>query len=217
MKKLLLSAAMATMSGCFPVSTCVARGSRVSTRRGLINIEDLSVGDEVTTVDPIGRASASTTLTAIRSAQRECGMISFSGGSLEVTTDHPLFDPVTGTFEPAGDCLLGKRTQLLRFEGQHFTVVEVTGVQAFSRLETVFDLTVEHDWHTFVAEGVVVHNKSPVYFCALPDGGRLTDSQPAVSCTCADGGVSELVCDYPTNTAVCDGCDSNDAGIDAGP
>ena len=56
--------------------------------------------------------------------------------------------------------------------------VRVTQAERFVGVEEVFDLSVAHALHTFVADGVVVHNKQPVRArCPLPaaDGARYTE------------------------------------------
>ncbi|MBL8918760.1 MAG: Hint domain-containing protein [Myxococcaceae bacterium] len=221
MKKRLLGVGLsASLSACGPVY-CVARGSRVRTPGGERAIEDLRAGDEVVAVDPATGATAVSRLMAVIGSTRECGTLSFGARRLCVTSDHPLYDPVAKGFFPAGDWLLGARTHLAELTEAGLEVITVDGVEVFSRVDEVFDLTVEHAWHTFVAEGVLVHNKQPAQ-CLVPDGGGFvsyTGNAPGNEpCTCADGGVGRWSCTSTGGDAVCVACGSRaDGGVDGGP
>lgn len=220
MKKLLLGAGLSTtLTACSPVY-CVARGSRVRTPDGERPIESLRRGDELVVADPATGATAVSRLVAIVGSTRECGTLSFVGRRLSVTSDHPLYDPLARDFFPAGDWLLGKRTHLAMPTGSGLQVLAVEQVEVFSRVDEVFDLTVEHAWHTFVAEGVLVHNKQPAP-CDAPDAnefiaytGPTAGSQP---CSCADGGVGRWRCELSGGQAVCVACGGADGGVDGGP
>lgn len=193
---------------------CIARGTRVSTPAGPRRVEQLAVGDELIAVNPDTGEHAATVLVAVRKAQRECGALGFGSVTLTVTSDHPLFDPDTRQFHPAGDWLRGARSHLLAFDGQRTRAIEVTTRQLFVAVRAVFDLTVAHPWHTFVAEGLVVHNKSDAgVFCALPDGGLLASGGvSAQACACAAGTRGVWSCESSVATCVQCGQPLNDAG-----
>lgn len=176
---------------------CVARGAKVKTPRGDRNIEDLRVGDEVTVVDPATRELHTGLISHIRSAKREAARLITSRGSLRVTTSHPLYDPSRNEWAPAGDWVLGLRTSLLRVDGND----DVTERIAFDGLEEVFDLSIDHPAHTFVADGVVVHNKQPPRRdCTASDGGLVTEFSNC-SCNSRSGSIQ---CDLQTNQATCE-------------
>lgn len=142
------------------LSCCVGRGAKVKTPRGLRKIEELEVGEEVIVVDPETLEQHTSVVTAIRRAPRECGRLHFAAGSLTVTSAHPLFDPRAKEWAPAGDWLLGVREEFVGEDGPQ----RVTQAERFVGVEEVFDLSVAHALHTFVADGVVVHNKpTPPY------------------------------------------------------
>lgn len=216
MRTLLLGSAISVF-GCGPTVFCVARGSRISVPGGGTRaVEDLRVGDEVIVVDPVGRATAVSRLTHIVGSKRECGSLTFDTGTLVVTPDHPLFDPDAGGFYPAGEWLLGDRSRVLRLVDGALEVSQPKAHALFSRMDDVFDLTVEHEWHTFVADGVVVHNKQPAYACASDDGSLLLqDRTDQVACTCKpDGGPTTsgfVDCENGSRRAVCR-CGAPDAG-----
>lgn len=215
MRHLLLGAGLA-MSGCGPFPFCVARGTRVRTPNGLVPVENLSVGDEIVVIEPSTGMTATSRLTALTSAMRECGTLSLGSRSLTVTSDHPLYDPLAKDFFPAGDWLLGTRKQLLSFTGDQVETITVANVVPFSCIAQVFDLTVEHEWHTFLAEDLVVHNKQPPP-CTLADGSNLYNGQTSTQTCACDGGTGTYVC-YG-GALVCEDCakELNDAGFnDAG-
>lgn len=160
LKRSVVGAAALWLSACGGGPKCVARGARVRVRDGERNIEDISVGDEIITVDVATQASRVARVSAIAKATRECVQLRFGGGALMLTSDHPVYCPVEKVWAPAGDWALGKRTWLLQLMGASLATVEVTEVSTFAGVSDVFDLTVDDDAHTFVANGVVVHNKS---------------------------------------------------------
>jgi hypothetical protein len=68
----------------------------------------------------------------------------------------------------------------------------------------VYDLTVEHEWHTFVANRVVVHNTT-YQRCLFPDGGTfLANVRPL--CECPDGGTGRLSCSTTDEFVLCTSC-----------
>jgi hypothetical protein len=181
-------------------------------------VEELALGDEVVVVDPATLATSTSRIVAVRVSQRECGTLRHAGGELCVTTDHPIYDPDARAFFPAGDWLLGARKAVLIAGAERVQRDVLTAVEVFTRVDDVFDLTVEHEWHTFVADGIVVHNKSPP--CSVP-------SITTCSCTVGAGpgragvpGTGTLVCDSQWGSADCVQCrpigGNNDAGVDGG-
>jgi hypothetical protein len=211
-KKLLISLGLASSISSCDFVACVARGTRVKTPRGERLIEELTVGDELVVVDPDTGMTAVSRISAITTSTRECGTLTFEDRKLAVTSDHPLYDPEVRAFFPAGDWLLGRRVQLLELGADGVRSVRVDAVEVYSRVDHVFDLTVEHEWHTFVAAGIVVHNKSPmVRECLGSDGGVI--GREYDRCACKDGGTGALSCDEGTGrTAECVDCQAKDGG-----
>ncbi|MDB4929482.1 MAG: extracellular repeat protein [Myxococcaceae bacterium] len=210
MRLVFLAAAAALSTACSSETSCVARGALVATPKGRRPVEELALGDEVTAVDPASGERVTATLVGIRRAMRECITLTGEGFSLTCTTDHPLYDPSEGRWAPAGDWALGARSALLFVPQEgHPRAAQVTGRSSSVRLSEVFDLTVDHALHNFVADGVLVHNKSrPLEICAYPDAGSSYESAP---CTCSTGGSGATVCSAPGGVAVCV-CDGADAG-----
>jgi hypothetical protein len=217
MKRTLLgAAAAASLSlGCLPMTSCIARGMRVRTPGGLRPIEVLCEGDEVCCVDPASGELVTAKVVATRRATRECVRLEFSGGALLLTSDHPLYSPEDGAWAPAGDWVLEKRTRLLVVrEGGRVEVAQVTSSSSYAGVHEVFDLTVDHALNDFVAEGVVVHNKSEPPRCASgPDGGVVHHWD---ACECPGGGEGYSRCE-PDQPAECVECPAPaDGGTDGG-
>ncbi len=151
-------------AGClFAEDSCIAAGVFIMTPRGRVPIEQLRVGDRVLSVDPEGGTLVEVAVTAIRSAPRECVALSLpTGEQLVCTPDHPVFDPDTQTYRDAGDWVLGEARQLLLVVQREVQPAEPRASRAYTGLHRVFDLTVDGPHSNFVANGVVVHNKSYV-------------------------------------------------------
>ena len=140
---------------------CIAEGTLVDTPSGPVPIERLRVGDQVWSVDPTTHERFAATVTRIVAAQRECMALQFAGGELVCTPSHPLLDPSDGTYAPAGEWVVGpQRTQLLVAGDGAVAVQAVEGTKVDVGVRRVFDISVDHPLHNFVAGSVVVHNKS---------------------------------------------------------
>jgi hypothetical protein len=190
MKKYVFAAAIGlSLAGCSRTS-CVASGTRVRTPDGWRPIEALDVGDAVLAFDEVTGEQFVTKVTAVTSAMREVGSVSLGGIELRMTPDHPVYCPRQRVYAPAGDWFLGHRTTLAILGDDGFEEVEVDEARTFVGVAQVFDITVEHERHNFVADGVLVHNKSPVCDqrqCTCPDGRTFT-SDCSGACDCSDAG-----------------------------
>jgi len=154
-------AARSKLTQSEPLAACVGRGAWVNTPGKKRLIEELVVGDEIIAVEPKTGEHVVTTITAIVSAEKECGMLRLADGTtLSMAETQPVFDPSDLAFHPAGEWFSGERSSLLRFNDGKFQLASVAERTPFFDIRTVFDLTVESPWQTFVADGVVVHNKT---------------------------------------------------------
>ena len=134
--------------GCFPAGTGIA------TPKGQQPIEALAAGDEVLSIDPEGRTVRSRVKTILIN-KSPLLTIKTAGGSLPATEDHPI-SLGEGRFRPAGDLRPGDR--ITRWKGGRLVAQKVRGVDFGLKEGLVFNLEVDGP-HTFIAEGVVVHNK----------------------------------------------------------
>ncbi|MDP2275580.1 MAG: Hint domain-containing protein [Archangium sp.] len=187
-----LAALLGSLSLASCVSTCIARGMLVWTPRGKRPIEDLIEQDTVWCIDPSTGEKVASPITAVARATREVMQLEGEGFSLTCTTDHPLYDPRSKTWAPAGDWVLGQRTSLLLVpeDGAAPRAVEVHTRQVSAGISEVFDLTVMHELHNFVASGVLVHNKSIARQCEF----NQENVYQGHTCTCADAGTSFVIC-----------------------
>ena len=148
--------------GCDSVITsCVAKGSWILTPKGLKRVEDLKVGDLVISINEETYETESSPILEIQSAQREVGQFVYGSNTLSLTSDHPIYDPLTREYAPAGDWFLGKRTTLALWKEDALHPLEISEVQSYHSVKHVFDFTVESSFHNFIANDILVHNKSP--------------------------------------------------------
>ncbi|MDP3235692.1 MAG: Hint domain-containing protein [Myxococcales bacterium] len=180
-------------------TSCIARGARVRTRQGERRIETLTVGDEVLAVDPSTGEVADAVVHEIRRAPRETIALRGAAFELVCTTDHPLWDPDAAAWANAGDWALGERHSLVLVTEAGLETVAVEERALAAGVAEVFDLVLTHPFHAFVANGVVVHNKSIVSLCNDEQGQFLGGAGSATGVTCAcpnDAGLQlgELVC-----------------------
>lgn len=206
--KTIVAAIGLSASACSQTTdSCVARGSRVKTPDGWKPIEEINVGDLVISVNEETGETESSPVVAIRSAVREVGSVSVAAGSLRLTSNHPVYDPTTGEYAPAGDWFLGQRTTLAVL-ADSFQPEAIESVSTFVETTEVFDIEVASDLHNFVANGILVHNKSIAYGCDDENGVYQTEgsdctldedcNEPRFTCTDVNG----------TETAVCVCADS---------
>ncbi len=151
--------------------SCVAAGSLVLTKDGLRPIEDLRVGDEIISVNEETSETESSPIVFIKKATREVGSVELNGKTLCMTSDHPVYDPIEGVYAPAGDWFTGERTTLAMLGESKLDYHEVEERSLFVKMSDVFDLTVASDFHNFIAEGILVHNKQPPWDVSYPDTG----------------------------------------------
>jgi hypothetical protein len=139
---------------------CVAEGSSISTPTGLCPIEQLREGDAVYSVDIRSGALVEARIIAIRRSVRECMSLELNGERLCCTPDHPIYDPNTASYRIAGEWITSGATKVARVLEGRVLEQAVTSVSAYAGLLEVFDLSVDGPHSNFIANGVVVHNKS---------------------------------------------------------
>jgi hypothetical protein len=132
----------------FTYFTCVAAGTPIETPTGEVSVEQLRVGDEVTSFDFERKQPARSRVERIDRAHAE-QLIVF--GQLRVTGEHPLFSD--GRWTRARDVAAGAR--LLRSDLDTTVAEPVSVVEA----TTVFDIGVSPP-HNYFAGGLLVHNKA---------------------------------------------------------
>jgi intein/homing endonuclease/predicted lipid-binding transport protein (Tim44 family) len=134
--------------GCFPP------GTAITTPSGRKNIETLAAGDEILAVDQKGRTVA-TRVKTIFVTRSPLLKIETPAGNLLTTTEHPLALG-EGRFRAAGE--LKANDPVLQWEKGRIKIERIQAITAGAGEALVFNLEVEAP-HTFIAEGLVVHNK----------------------------------------------------------
>ena len=134
--------------GCFPAGTSSLR------RRGRKTIEALASGDEVLAVDDQGH-TVRTQVKTIFVNKSPLVRVETREGSFLTTRDHPIRIG-QGRFRPAGDLQSGD--PITRWDKGRLIQEKVLGMNFAAGQGLVFNLEVDKP-HTFIAEGVVVHNK----------------------------------------------------------
>jgi hypothetical protein len=133
---------------------CVAEGTLVATPEGSVPVQGLRLGDTVLSRDAAGSARTSTVV-GLRSgvATFSLRLALESGGPLVVTPTHPI--ALQNGWTEAGALRPG---QLLETSTGLSGLVRVEGLEG---PVTVYDISVEPH-RTFFANGVLVHNKTPM-------------------------------------------------------
>ena len=149
--------------GCGGTS-CVVEGTRVDTPHGPLPVQSLAVGDIVYSVNPLTGRRVSARITAVRSAWRSCVRVRLGDGKmLRATPDHPCLCPRTGRYTALGALGAAVRPALAvaTMDGAPRPVALLAQADEGQR-RRVFDLTVDSPYRNFIANGVVVHNKSDI-------------------------------------------------------
>ncbi len=87
---------------------------------------------------------------------------------MEVTGEHPFYDPDAGRYRPARELRPGDALYALDAAGRLGRVQLLSVTDASGPAAPVFNLTVEGEHHDYFAEGVLVHNKRPPEYQQAP-------------------------------------------------
>jgi predicted lipid-binding transport protein (Tim44 family) len=134
--------------GCFPAGTGIA------TPQGTRPIEVLAAGDEILSIDPEGQTVRSQVKTILVNKSPLLKIMT-ARGFLLATGDHPI-SVGEDRFRPAGELRPGD--QITRWKAGWLGAEKVREIDSSREERLVFNLEVTGP-HTFIAEGVVVHNK----------------------------------------------------------
>lgn len=160
---------------------CLQRGTRVGRPGGTVAVERLAVGDVVwASVAGTLRPARVEAVTATRSSR----YVEILAGRtvLRVTVEHPIaVGP--GVFRTAASLRAGD--PILAWDGEALRPLRIDGVRQLRGSRSAYNILV-HPGGTFLAGGVVVHNKG----CFLPDTSiRLPDGSSAPISTLRAGDV----------------------------
>lgn len=164
---------------------CIAAQSRVRTTVGLRAAGSLVVGDRVIAIDVTTGRLVEREIVEVRRATRECLALRWRDGALVCTADHPLYAPDRRAWRPASDWVTGGARHLLACVGEALEEVEVEAVEPFVGVHEVVDISLSDEPRNFIAEGVLVHNKTPAvpydpveYLTVEEDGPAFTLEAP---------------------------------------
>lgn len=149
---------------------CFLPTTQVQTPDGPVAISQLTVDQIVTAYDEVTQEYTTATVAQVlRHGEAGVDQHDFNAapllelqheqGKLIVTANHPIYDTVTATFKPAGDFEVGNT---LLTQTQPVSITGVTELEEAEHLEAdkiVYNLTLTAGPHTYIADGIVVHNK----------------------------------------------------------
>lgn len=139
----------------------MAAGTPVATPVGPVPIESLRVGDIVWSVDPATSVLYPGRLIAVRALRRPClELTTQTGRRIVATAEHPFFVPGRDEYRPAGEWLAGAG-ECVALYARGLAAEPVVGCANLEGERWVYDLTVASPYHNFLADSVLVHNKSP--------------------------------------------------------
>lgn len=138
-------------------SSCLEESTLVKTSDGLQPIGTLGVGDVVISVDPFTGVEVANRVAQTTTTWAWCEKLVIGGKALWLTAEHPLYSPEARGFRPAQEWLSGELDRTLSENGAERATRPSGWLD--QRPCRVVDLSVADAPHTFVAEGVVVHNK----------------------------------------------------------
>src|SRR5690606_10333767 len=97
---------------------CVASDTRIRTARGDRPAGSLVVGDRLLSLEIASGRLVEQMIVEVRRGTRECVALPWRGGTLVCTADHPLYDPDSALYRPAGDWITGGARRLLACFGE---------------------------------------------------------------------------------------------------
>ena len=175
---------------------CFAAGTKVLTPMGEISIEKLSVGDDIFSIDTVQKRLIPKKVTAVHQHIVDSTLqLRFANGqSLQVTAEHPFFDPRSNGYRPIGEFAVGAQVALVRANGglqAKTDELEIAAKDVSARKGTsVYNVTVGQPFENYLAEGIIVHNK-PASYC----GSCAGEGQDCSTRSCCGGQGVSLICD----------------------
>lgn len=139
---------------------CLAEGTGILTASGPVAIESLRAGDAIL-AEIDGRLCPSTVQAVWPVQPDQFIELSFAGGRLLATAEHPI-QTEPGVFRQAATLRVGQEVLIRRGDG--IQSAALNAVRTVKADRPAYNLLVSPGG-TFVADGVVVHNKG----CFLPD------------------------------------------------
>jgi RHS repeat-associated protein len=141
---------------------CFAKGTKIETPNGLVNIEDIKVGDKVMSFSlGAGKAIERTVTELIRSKTEHWYNVTIDGDTFKVTGAHPFWIAREKRWIHARELAPGMKLQQLNGT---FSTVTAVKIEALGDPEATYNFEVEED-HNYYAgtsrHAVLVHNSDP--------------------------------------------------------
>ncbi len=140
---------------------CVSGDTTILTPEGYVPVKSLKVGDYIMSYAFDQNILSPARITGIKQGFGKCIQFrSDSGHTLKVTADHPVYSPETMTYKKASSWQFDGLSKVCVFEQDKLK----TAIATISRIDSeeirVFDITVASPFNNFIANGILVHNKS---------------------------------------------------------
>ena len=160
-----------------PVSSCLKEGTKILTPQGDKLIETLSIGDEIISYN--GTNKITNQITAIKKSHtKKTIKITLKNGiEIEGTKEHPVFNVEKQSYVKLSKLKQGDSLQLINGGSNEIVLIEK---KKHPISIDIYDLSVKPPFHNYFAQGVLVHNKRPVYsttlIITLNDGNQITNT-----------------------------------------
>ena len=82
------------------------------------------------------------------------------GSVIQVTREHPFYDPEQGRYRSIGDFRIGDRLAQVSADGK-MTMLAIGEIREVGGLVTVYNVEVADPNHNYIVAGILAHNKTP--------------------------------------------------------
>jgi cysteine-rich repeat protein len=183
---------------------CFLAGTLILTPDGAKRIELLEIGQVVWSYDP-DKGLVARAITALhRQLSRVICRVASAGACLKgVTPSHPMYDAARDRYTALRDLDAESRLLLFLDGARHVAPIdEIQIEEAFEPSFDVYNLTVEGPEHNYIADGVLVHNKTLIWprvgvcgdgvvdfpYEQCDDGDRINGDGCSTACAVDGGG-----------------------------
>ena len=140
---------------------CFLAGTKIDTPNGEKLIEELQKGASIFAVDPLSGKRVATIVNQVFVSKQDRYLIIHTedGGIVRTTAYHPFYNGLINIFMRIENFSIGDK--LVRVISGNRSLVSIEDIEVINKTVIVYNLSVEHDYHTFLAGNYIVHNKTP--------------------------------------------------------